>query len=144
MNEAYDIILITGRTGTGKSNLVSTVLTEHGTLVLDPLINPVDSWNAPDPKFTNAIAIDHAYYLNQEVLNEIIVWCKWKNIQLWISEQNISELQANGVRLIGKIFELNLVNDETEEILNNIAINHVSTTLDTGIVLARQLYKNNQ
>ncbi|WP_368929287.1 hypothetical protein [Alcaligenes faecalis] len=144
MNEAYDIILITGRTGTGKSKLVSSVHTELGTLIFDPLINPVNSWKAPDAKFTNAIAIDHAYYLNHEILNEIIVWCKWKNIQLWISEQNISELQANGVRLIGKIFELNLVNDETEEILNNIAENHVSTTLDTGIVLARQLYKNNQ
>lgn len=143
MNEGFDIILITGKTGAGKSKLVSSVLTEHGTLILDPLMNPVNSWNAPDPKNTNTIAIDHAYYLNYEILNEIIEWCNWNKIPLWIIEQNISELQSNGVRLIGKIFELNLVNVEQEETLTNVAKNYVSTKLDTGITLARQLYKTN-
>lgn len=136
MKPKYDVILITGKTGVGKSKLIASVFTGEGILLLDPLVNPIENWLWPDPKTTKTIVIDHALHLDKEILNEVIGWCKWKGVALWIAEQNISELRTRGIQLDGGVFELNLVYKSEREREGAVRDHR-------GIALAKQLHKTN-
>lgn len=140
MKPEFDAILITGDTGSGKSELLSAVLTDDRIAWLDPLKSRVENWFGPDPKDAKVVVVDHALDIDSKILNEIIVWCKWKGLVLWIAEQSSTELQSKSMRLLGNVFELNLVSCE-EEVFTVITKNHVKATLKTGIELAQQLHR---
>lgn len=143
MKPKYDVIFITGKTGAGKSKLIASVFIEEGVLLLDPLVSSVEKWVCPDSEKIRTIVIDHALNLDMKVLNDVIGWCKWKGVALWIAEQNISELRSLGIQFEGEVFELNLVYKFERVKAGAKADNRESVSYNSGVVLAKQLHSKN-
>ena len=132
-------IAITGRTGVGKSRLLSLLHSPQTTAVVDPLATPPCAWVVPDPKSCGAVVIDHAFQLDnaKEVVAEIRAWCEQHGVSLWIAELSMLDLYSIGIELPEDTFEINLLYPNEEPDMER-SDKRVSVTRKDGIALAKQ------
>ena len=133
-------IVITGRTGVGKSRLLAKLASSSRIAFVDPLANPPLGWLRPDPASCAGVVVDHAYHLANamDTMAEIVAWCEQQSVPLWIAEQRLADLRAKGIELQGT-FELNLLYPD-EATPFDPSDKRVSVTFDAGVKLAEEFF----